>query len=89
LLVAVVFVALTASFYVLLMGAALAAAARSAGRTLVARLLAAALIGALFTTATFLVRVHFDSFMKLKERTRQNRLQQVGFWCGNDAFSIH
>jgi hypothetical protein len=71
LLVAVVFVALTAGVNVLLMGAALgaataaaAAAARSAGRALVARLLAVALIRALLATATFLIRVHFGSFTK-------------------------
>jgi putative Mn2+ efflux pump MntP len=65
----VVFVALTTSFDVLLMGAALrAAATRSAGRACAARLFAAtlvrALFGALIAAAAFLVRVHFDSFVK-------------------------
>lgn len=71
LLVAVILVALTASFDMLLMRAALRAAARSAGRACVARLLAAALVGALFAAAAFLIRVHFDSFTKVKERQRR------------------
>jgi hypothetical protein len=71
LLVAVIFVALTTSIDVLLMGAALGAgliaAARPAGRACVARLFVAlvrALFRAVIAVAAFLIRVHFDSFEK-------------------------
>jgi hypothetical protein len=62
LFVAVIFVALTAGFNVLLVSAALGAAATAAARGAgVARLLAAALIATLLVAATtaFLVRGHF------------------------------
>ena len=90
LLVAIVFVALTASFNVLLMRAALGAALRTAARVgvrtrartragaLVARLLAAAGRRILLAATAFLIRVHFVSFNKVKKSARRNRMVRGG-----------